>query len=231
MGFSAVFAKAGLAAALAFSAGFGQMPDTSAELSTDERFLGEEAPLSPEARSLRRSGNRIFWTGSALALGGLAVVFTAVVTDREQLALAGGLAYMVGVPLLGFGADRIHKAYRLYDPEVGRPGNTPWMLCGFGLGMQAVGTMLLIGGAESARGEPLSGGNGRSNQQLVIGALALLGGMGLHSVSWFQFAARRDAANRGLANAPLASLRVEPMVPLSGRGMPSGAGARLSLRF
>jgi hypothetical protein len=230
MAFSTGIKRIGWALALASSAVFAQEVEDTEELLTQEASLGEDARLSPEGQALRASGNTMFWTGNALALGGLAVVFAAVVTDREAFALAGGLAYAAGAPVLGFGADRVYRAYRLYDPQAGRDGRFPWFYGGLGLGMQSVGALMLVQGAENSRGG-LTGQNGGGKRQIVAGTVMLLGGAGLYSVSWLQFAARRDAANRHLANVPLATLRLEPFVPLSERGLPEAWGGRLSLRF
>jgi hypothetical protein len=210
---------------------------------TQEAEAGMPAPetrdtlssLQLEANALAASGNQMFYIGNGMAFVGVAGFIAASKWGQEQYLFPCTMAYYVGLPVLGIGASRVYRAYRLQNPYAPDDGYNPWRLYRLGWVAQGAGAVLMFAGIISLVddiGEGSDGG-GEGVGLLVAGMVVSTAGTVLHGVSWYQFAARRAEANRLLRKSSPQGLTMtlEPMLPVSSRGSIDGAGARLRLRF
>lgn len=217
-----------------------QVPSATSDARPAAKY---EAKLE-SGHALYRKGKTCLWTGSALAsLGLLALVpvmhdgaFGITAADPgiggTILALGGGFIHL-GIPLLGFGAEREALA-----TETLRPGFTQdasgwraytlsWRLISIGGGLLLIGFPIAIAGALDYEDES-------SPADLVGGALAIsglaVGGVGVLTQYYagYLFYESHGETHRAL-EAPV-SLSLQPVLRLGSRGSLAG-GLALRAEF
>jgi hypothetical protein len=180
------------------------------------------------ARELRREGNRLYYVGAASLVAGLGGMIAGAALEQPGVAQISTVAYVVGLPVLGVGSDKVYRAYRIHNPEAPRDGRTPWLWYGVGWVSQGVGASLMfVGAVESLGGAFESDGDSREDgaAKMGVGSMFFLTGVVLHMASWYSFTERRTDANDAL------SFSFEPVVPVNSRGYADGAGLRLKVTF
>jgi hypothetical protein len=241
-GLASILFLAGLAFAQGSPAGAADAPaDTSGEIleaippaapapftSLSQAVDWATREREQRARELRREGNRLYYVGTASLVTGLGGMFAGAALEQPGVAQISAAAYLVGLPVLGIGSDKVYRAYRLHNPGAPRDGRTPWLWYGVGWVSQGVGASLVfVGAMESLGGMFETDGQSREDgaAKMGVGSMFFLTGVVLHMASWYSFNERRGDANDAL------SFSLEPLVPLNSRGYADGAGLRLKMTF
>jgi hypothetical protein len=193
--------------------------------------------------SLYKSGNACLWTGAALVpLGLLALVpvlhdgaFGITAADPGiggAILAAGGGFITLGIPLVGYGAEREAQAAKALHPgfephpSALRAYRQSWQLIGAGGALVLVAMPLgIVGALDYENDNALD----YTALTLLIGG-ATVGGMGVLEQWWSGYCFVRSHRKSHDALHPPVSLSLQPVLRLAARGS-DGAGLKLVANF